>query len=122
MITAFLGELLFHASGLEMSFYRCTNNCAYCFANTKGGEERNPQLKSIDSFIRTASARNTLEADLFNAGYPICISNSSDPFTPKNWRITEQFVKLLDNPDAHPTFIHGRERCTAAAAPADADE
>jgi len=97
MITAFLGELLFHASGLEMSFYRCTNNCAYCFANTKGGEERNPQLKSIDSFIRTASARNTLEADLFNAGYPICISNSSDPFTPKNWRITEQFVKLLDN-------------------------
>ena len=48
MISAFLGEFLFHACGLELSFYRCTNNCAYCFANTKGGEERDPQLKSID--------------------------------------------------------------------------
>lgn len=97
MISAFLGELLFHPCALELSFYRCTNNCAYCFANTKGETERDPGLQSVDSFIRTASTRKTLEADLFNEGFPICISNNSDPFTKKNASVTETFTRLLNN-------------------------
>lgn len=108
MISAFLGEFLFHPCGLELSFYRCTNNCAYCFANTKGGEERDPQLKSIDSFIRTARTRKTLEADLFNEGFPICISNNSDPFTKKNYNIADQFVRLLNN---FPNGIYFQTKC-----------
>lgn len=97
MLSAFLGEFLFHPCALEASFYKCTNDCAYCFTNNKAMELRDPQIKGVDSFIRTAYKRRTLNADLFNEGFPVCMSNNSDPFTRQNYRFTEQFTRLLNN-------------------------
>lgn len=108
MIQGFYGELLFHPAALELSGYTCTNNCCYCFANNRK-TSRDADWASVMNFIRQAKGRKTLEAALFNEGFPICISNLSDPFVGVNRKATAQIVKLLGN---FPNGIFFQTKCT----------
>lgn len=108
MICNFCGELLFHPAALELSGYTCSNNCSYCFANIRKSV-RDPEWNRVMKFFREARKRQTLEAVLFNEGFPVCISNLSDPFVANNKKMTAQIVKLFEN---FPNGIFFQTKCT----------
>jgi len=84
MIEVFLGGYLFHPAALDYSGDTCLNGCVYCFANINK-ESREGNLKgAINSFYKKKPT--TYKDMLLAEGYPILVSNRSDPFTPKNQR------------------------------------
>ncbi len=83
MITDFLGEFLFHPAPLEVSGNTCSHNCCYCFANIRG-QARYMDLKSVIRQINK-SVLKTYTDNLLREGYPICISNKTDPFSKSNY-------------------------------------
>ena len=86
MLEVFLGGYLFHPAALDYSGDTCQNGCAYCFANINK-EARAGNLKGAISALYKKEIR-TYQDMLLAEGYPICVSNRSDPFTPKNVRDT----------------------------------
>lgn len=94
MIKPFSGELLFHPAGIEYSGNSCTHNCVYCFAKNCQAAKY-AEFNNAMTFIRESRKRKTIVAELFNAGYPVCISNKTDPFALTNWKQTVSMVKLL---------------------------
>jgi DNA repair photolyase len=78
MIDCFWGEFLIHPAPLELSGNKCSHDCAYCFANI----QRQDRYSGIDETIRFFKRRNhkTLPGVLFERGYPVCLSNRTDPF------------------------------------------
>ena len=84
MLEVFLGGYLFHPAALDYSGDTCLNNCAYCFANINK-EAREGNLKAaINAFYKKEP--KTYQDMLLREGYPILVSNRSDPFTAKNQR------------------------------------
>jgi DNA repair photolyase len=84
MLEVFLGGYLFHPAALDYSGDTCLNGCAYCFANINK-EFRSGKLQSaINAFYKKEA--NTYQSMLLQEGYPILVSNRSDPFTEKNQR------------------------------------
>jgi len=84
MLEVFLGGYMFHPAALDYSGDTCQNNCAYCFANINK-EFRTGNLQgAINAFYK--SEPKTYRDMLLSMGYPILVSNRSDPFTVKNQR------------------------------------
>ena len=84
MLEVFLGGYLFHPAALDYSGDTCQNGCAYCFANINK-EFREGKLQSaINAFYKKEA--NTYQSILLQEGYPILVSNRSDPFTVRNQR------------------------------------
>ncbi len=83
MINEFLGEFMFHPAPLELSGNLCSHNCCYCFANIRK-QSRYLSLKSIIKQINKDRIVTYKDA-LINEGYPICISNKTDPFSDSNY-------------------------------------
>lgn len=79
-----MGGYLFHPAATDYSGDTCLNGCAYCFANINK-ESREGNLKGAISALYKKEA-NTYQSMLMSMGYPILVSNRSDPFTPKNER------------------------------------
>lgn len=86
MIDDFIGEFLFHPAPLEMSGNYCSHNCCYCFANIRK-QNRTIDLKATIRQINKKEIKTYQDA-LINEGYPICISNKSDPFSESNYKHT----------------------------------
>lgn len=86
MIQPFTGEFMFHPAFLEFSGNTCSHNCNYCFANIRKSQ-RQIELKSIIKQINKAEVKTYTDA-LLRAGYPICMSNKSDPFSKTNYLAT----------------------------------
>ena len=82
-LTVFWGELLSNPIPLELSFGSCGYNCAYCFASLNKAH-RNADSGQALRLIRDRNSRTTIEAYLLAQGYPVCVSNRSDPFAPRN--------------------------------------
>lgn len=85
MIEPFWGEFLISPIPLELSLNYCSHKCAYCFANLND-PKRVGDVKQIMRFLTSYQSRETIEAVLLKEGYPVCISNRSDPFAHSNYR------------------------------------
>ena len=96
MIDLFYGEFLLHPAPLELSGNTCSHSCAYCFSNIRCGE-RYANVTSFINSVKKAPKENTLSAILLNRGYPICISNRTDPFSRSNISVTDTWMKYLIN-------------------------
>ena len=82
MLTDFTGGYLFHPAALEYSGNTCTNGCAYCFANINTNE-RESKLKSAIKYFYKKDPVTYMDY-LIHFGYPVCVSNRSDPFSKAN--------------------------------------
>ena len=71
-----------HPVPLEYSGVDCSNNCLYCFAKAYSCKESDYQ--KFQSLIRNLDKRQSLAAELFKDGQPVCLSNRSDPFCESN--------------------------------------
>jgi DNA repair photolyase len=95
MLERFIGAYLFQPAAFDYSGDTCRNNCAYCFANiNKANREGNLQ-GAIKKFYKQEI--KTYDDMLLRDGYPICVSNRSDPFTERNWRDTLAICQHLVN-------------------------
>lgn len=94
MITTYHGEFLTCPIPLEMSGNLCSHSCVFCYANL-GQPNRKMDTKRILNLLSDLQNRNTLEANLLKAKYPICISNKSDPFSGSNFTQTLPILETL---------------------------
>lgn len=93
MIDVFWGGYLHHPAALDYSDDTCRHGCAYCFANINKGE-RKGRLKSAINFLHKKEPSTYMDA-LRITGYPICVSNRTDPFSPNNVVSTQALFKHL---------------------------
>lgn len=92
MIEPYWGEFLISPIPLELSLNYCSHKCAYCFANLND-PKRTGDVKAIMRFLSTYLDRETLEARLLKDGYPVVVSNRTDPFAAANYR---QMLPILE--------------------------
>jgi len=94
MIENFIGEFMFHPAPLELSGNTCSHNCCYCFANIRK-QARYLELKSV---IRQIDKRciKTFQDNLIKEGYPICLSNKTDPFSKSNYIHSIELARQLN--------------------------
>jgi DNA repair photolyase len=85
-IQPFYGEFLMHPVPLEMDLGRCTSGCAFCFA-TLGNPDREADPAGILRLLATYGERRSPEAILLREGYPVLVSNRTDPFATGNERL-----------------------------------
>lgn len=98
MIVNFIGEFMFHPAPLEMSGNTCTHGCAYCFANIRK-ESRYAKIKSAIAQLKRTHVKTFVD-HLIHNGYPICLSNSTDPFSATDYINTITLAQYLrDRPN-----------------------
>lgn len=102
MITDFVGEFMFHPAPLELSGNTCSHNCCYCFASIRGGAKY-LNLKSVIRQINRTCIK-TYQDQLIKEGYPICISNKTDPFSKSNYVHSIELARQLSRLQ-NPLFI-----------------
>lgn len=96
MIDEFIGEFMFHPAPLEISGNTCSHNCCYCFANIR----KEARYLNLKSFINQMNKKEctTFKDYLIKEGYPICLSNKTDPFSETNYIATiammHEFAKI----------------------------
>lgn len=95
-ICLFKGEFLWHPAPLELSGDSCSNNCCYCFANIRNAHLQIDQ-KGVFNFFSTISTGNTLEKILVRAGFPICVSNRTDPLSDSNWGDFRHLAEIFNS-------------------------
>jgi DNA repair photolyase len=95
MLERFIGGYLFHPGALDYSGDTCRNSCAYCFANINQGNREGNLSGAIRRFYKKEII--TYDDMLLKEGYPIVVSNRTDPFTPRNYRDTLALFTHLRN-------------------------
>jgi DNA repair photolyase len=97
-IQPFMAEFMSFPVLLEMSFNRCTHGCKYCFANANSYD--NPvTLKGVIDFLTRRlndPDPDNLVSDMLRKGYPVLMSNRSDPFSMNNIDITEGVIDFCN--------------------------
>jgi len=94
MINIFVGEFMFHPAPLELSGNYCSHDCIYCFANIRKNN-RIIDMKGLFNQLNKSKVKNYTDV-LINEGYPICLSNKSDPFSKSNYIHTIELAKQLN--------------------------
>ena len=102
MITEFIGEFMFHPAALEVSGNTCSHNCCYCFANIR----KSSRVVNTRAIIRqiNKTKEKTYQDALINAGFAICLSNKTDPFSQNNYQHTLALAREM-NKLKNPIFI-----------------
>lgn len=98
MLTTWNGEFLVNPVPLELSMGACSHGCAYCFSrancydgkNWTGGQRF---AAKMDRIFR-GETENTA-AKLIRAGYPVNLSNRSDPFASSNKKDVQIVLSAL---------------------------
>lgn len=93
MIVNFIGEFLFHPTMLEMSGNTCTHNCCYCFANIRK-QSRYSKINSAFNQLKKTNIKTFVDY-LIQNDYPICLSNSTDPFSQTDYINTINLAQYL---------------------------
>jgi DNA repair photolyase len=106
MLERFIGGYLFQPAAFDYSTDTCRNNCAYCFANINKAERTGNLKGAIKKFYKKEAV--TYDDFLLRDGYPICVSNKSDPFTERNWRDTLALCYHLVN---IPNGVYFQTKC-----------
>lgn len=91
MISLFAGELLLHPIPLEMSMSACSHRCVYCFANLRK-QNRLFDAKGFANQLSKMYESKTLVSTKLREGWPVCISNLTDPFSDNNLSNTESVL------------------------------
>lgn len=89
----FVGEFMFHPAPIEVSGNTCSHNCNYCFANIR----KNERVLNLKLFIKQCNkteVKSYLDS-LVAEGYPICISNKTDPFSDSNYIHTQAMCREM---------------------------
>lgn len=94
MIKEYSGNILSQPVPLELSLNRCSNRCEYCFSNLNN-YKRKGDINTIIRFLNRYKTSPTLEARYLADGYPICLSNHSDPFSMNNYRETLILLEIF---------------------------
>ena len=103
MLEPFMGELCVHPAALDYSGNTCSHKCAYCFAQHRETDRRANPRKLID--LCFGRSRSTGIVDfLFNRGFPVCVSNRSDPFAHSNATDTPIVLRALSDVQ-NPVYI-----------------
>lgn len=97
MLERFIGAYLFQPAAFDYSGDTCTNACVYCFANINKPFRKGNLKGAIKKIYKNPP--ETPDERLWADGYPVCVSNRSDPFTERNWRDTLAFCSHLVNFD-----------------------
>jgi DNA repair photolyase len=103
MLRPYYGEFLYSPAALHLDLGTCSNGCFYCFANLNKGQ-RSCDVNTVAKQI--AKARNggmDLVSQFLRGKYPICVSNTSDPFCASQYHTWETISELLDG--GSPLFI-----------------
>jgi len=97
MLKPYFGEFLIHPVPLEMSLGACGYQCAYCFARRlrKGDADHTTSIVSLANILNGKSGQTTLHGQLLNDGYPVLLSNRTDPLAPGAWPYAVQVIDLL---------------------------
>lgn len=95
MLERFIGAYLFQPAAFDYSTDTCRNGCAYCFANINKVERCGNLLGAVKKLYKKEPA--TYDDFLLRDGYPICVSNRTDPFTERNRRDTIALCRHLAN-------------------------
>lgn len=97
MIHLATGELFFHPIPLEVQLHRCSYGCAYCFAtlNYRHAKRTACNTSGLFNFLSEFQQRKTLAAYLLREGYPVTISNHTDPFCQTNRDTTRALLEVL---------------------------
>jgi DNA repair photolyase len=86
----FTGEFMFHPAMLELSMNTCSHNCAYCFATIK----KNSRYFKVKPF-ENSLCKDSLHTYMLKKGYPVVLSNNTDPFAAINFETTKYVTEKL---------------------------
>lgn len=106
MLERFIGAYLFQPAAFDYSTDTCRNGCAYCFANINKAERCGNLHGAIKKFYKREVV--TYDDMLLRDGYPICVSNRSDPFTARNCRDT---LALCQHLRSIPNGVYIQTKC-----------
>lgn len=90
----YCGEYLTHPAPLHFGMNHCTHGCWYCFANLNRANRRmvNDDLPKIARWFE--KDKGPLEYWYLKNGFPILVSNDSDPFAKSNAESTRTLIEL----------------------------
>jgi DNA repair photolyase len=88
VLDIYWGEFMVSPIPLEWAGEQCSHSCAYCFANLQQKHETQERRQSaIDRDMRLLAnypTRKSWAAYLLREGYPVLLSNRTDPFSKNN--------------------------------------
>jgi DNA repair photolyase len=91
-MNVYYGEFLVTPIPLELSLERCQNGCKYCFSNLNDYKLK----QSMTSILNRLTMKNSgLECKLLKDGYPVLMSNRTDPFSSNNYKNTIKICEIL---------------------------
>lgn len=103
MIESYWGEFLISPIPLELSLNACSGGCAYCFA-TLNSPDRRADLPATMRMLQDFRERTSWAARLLREGYPVLLSNRSDPFSKNNYRLALPLMRVMHDMDIPMTF------------------
>ena len=106
MLERFIGAYLFQPAAFDYSSDTCQNGCGYCFANINKPFRQGNLSGAIKKFYKKEIT--TYDDMLLKEGYPICVSNRSDPFTERNCRDT---IALCTHLKEIPNGVYFQTKC-----------
>lgn len=96
MITPYVGEFLVNPIPLEIALHRCNYGCVYCFATLNYRySQYTYQPAKLFRQLATMREKKSLTARLLQEGYPVLLSNHTDPFSPKNRDLAVTLISTL---------------------------
>lgn len=94
MIVPYWGEFLVSPIPLELSLDVCSHACIYCFSRLNQ-PDRTVDVEALMRQIADYPDRRAWHAQLLQDGYPVVISNRSDPFSRNNYRKMLPVLRVL---------------------------
>ncbi|TAN49057.1 MAG: radical SAM protein [Methylococcaceae bacterium] len=85
MLRPYCGEYLVSPIPMHFGFNACSHGCFYCFANLNKPDRR-VDMQSLVRILKKlrSGETNTVESWLLSRGYPVLMSNDSDPLAASN--------------------------------------
>ena len=95
MINLFTGEFLQHPIPFEMSMDLCSHSCVYCFASVREKKNKFNLKGFIAQMKRYGDGADSFLFRKLREGYPVCLSNNTDPFSANNEAFTESILEYF---------------------------
>lgn len=93
-LTPAVGQFASFPVPLHLGGDRCSHGCEYCFS-VLAKPERWLDMGAVMRLIEQCGDRGTLEAYLLRSGYPVLMSNVTDPFAKNMWQKTLQILAAM---------------------------
>lgn len=94
-IRPYTGEYLVSPVPVHLGLNYCSHNCFYCYANLNNPDRRADyeRINKVINNVANGKQMKDLSVNFLQMGYPIMVSNDSDPFAKSNF---EQFSSIFD--------------------------